>query len=80
MPPSQVDGVEVDSRRAREGARLLLQQTTGHRVDLPGTREREQPRPQQGHRHSLRNRGTSPDQKHIYNSFNNLLRYLRRPT
>lgn len=59
-PPS-ADGVEADCGRTREGKRLLLQQTTGYWVDLPGTRERKQPHPQQDNQHSLRNRGTLYD-------------------
>lgn len=58
--PFKVDGIEVDCRRTREGERLLLQQATGHRADLPGTREWKQPHPQQDHRHTLRNRGILP--------------------
>lgn len=45
------DGSEADSGRAGEGAGFLLQQAAGHRADLPGAREREQPH---HHRHRQR--------------------------
>ncbi|XP_023807170.1 microtubule-associated protein RP/EB family member 3 isoform X3 [Oryzias latipes] len=51
-PPNPADGAEADGGQSGEGTGLLLQQAAGHRADLPGAREREQPHPQRDRRHS----------------------------
>lgn len=58
--PGADHGPEADCGRPGEGAGLLLRKAPRHRADLPGERKRQQPRPQQNHRHTLRYRGAAP--------------------